>query len=603
MRIRTQLIASTVLAGLIAILIAVGLLYVTRQAQAGLNEQVDSAQVARNVANMLSLTNEFTLYGSERAVAQWRSRHAQLLAEIAQAIGRRTPPSHELVELQRGIGDLPLLFDKLVLIGQEPVTAPAQRRRDLLLERLLTETQQVIESRHRWSVEIGQAQQNDQRLYTAMVLTAPAALLLVLFSLAILIGRRVLMPLVHIQASVTAIRDGNLGVRCDTGVQDELGDAARAIDSMTTTLQRQGETLVASNQALLREIGGRRESEDRLRLVTDNLPALVSYLDREQRFRFVNRAYRDWLGIEPDALIGRSLSDVYGEKAYADIRPHMEAALAGSAVSYERDFPTPGGLRHVQVTLVPQRDGEGSVQGLVTTIYDITERRLVEVERAARQSELEASLREKEVLLREIHHRVKNNLQVVSSLLQLQASYVDNDAAREVFEESQGRIRSMALVHEKLYQTKDLSHLDFGDYLRDLVSGLMGSFSAQAARVEIDLQTASILLSVDRAIPCGLIIHELVSNCFKHGFPNGRAGRIALHLSGGGSSAIALTVRDDGVGWPPEFNPAQTSSLGLRLVHILTKQLGGRLHWQNDNGISSTLILEPERHLPSGPQP
>ena len=179
MRIRTQLIASTVLAGLVTILIAVGLLYVTRNAQAGLNEQADSEQVALHVANMLSLTNEFTLYGSERAVAQWRARHAQLLAEIAQAMRRRTPPSPELVALQRDIGDLPSLFDKLVQIGQEPVTAPAQRRRDLLLERLLTETQEVVERRHRWSVEIGQAQQNDQRLYTAMVLTAPAALLLV----------------------------------------------------------------------------------------------------------------------------------------------------------------------------------------------------------------------------------------------------------------------------------------------------------------------------------------------------------------------------------------------------------------------------------------
>ncbi|HZE92576.1 MAG TPA: histidine kinase dimerization/phosphoacceptor domain -containing protein, partial [Rhizobacter sp.] len=517
MRIRAQLIASTVLAGLVAILVAAGLWYATRQAEAGLNEQADSEQVAQHVANMLSLTNEFTLYGGERAVAQWRSRHEQLQAAVVRAIERRTPPSPALVELQRSIGDLSPLFDKLVQIGRQPVDPLAQRRQDLLLERLLAETQAVLENRHRWSVAIGQAQQGDQRLYAAMVLAAPAALLLLLISLGILVGRRVLKPLAHLQATVTNIREGNLGARCDTGARDELGDAARAIDSMTTTLQRQGESLATSNASLSREITGRRDSEERLRLVADNLPALVSYLDRDQRFRFANRAYRDWLGTEPDALIGRGLAEVYGEETYVSIRPHMEAALAGGTVTYERELATPVGMRHVQVTLVPQRDGEGSVQGLVTTIQDITERRLVEVERVARQAELESSLREKEILLQEIHHRVKNNLQVISSLLQLQAGYAEDDAARKVFEESQGRIKSMALVHEKLYQTHDLAHIDFGDYLRDLVSGLAGSYATHAAQVAVEVQATSVLLDVDRAIPCGLIVNELVSNCFKHG--------------------------------------------------------------------------------------
>ena len=595
MRIRTQLIASTVLAGIVTVLVAVGLWQVTRLAEAGLDELADSEQVAREVANMLSLTNEFTLYGGERAVAQWRSRQVQLLAAVVRATERRTPPSPELVELQRGIGDLPSLFDKLVQIAREPATPLIQRRRDLLLERLLSETQEMVETRHRWSVSIARAQQDGQHLYAAMVLAAPAALLLLLISLGVLVGRRVLSPLAHLQATVTAIREGNLDARCDTQVLDELGDVARAIDSMTTTLQQQGQTLVASNGSLSREIAGRRSSEERLRLVTDNLPVLVSYLDRELRFRFANRAYRDWLGSDPDMLIGRNLLEAYGEKAYAGIRAHMETALAGTAVTYERQFPTPAGVRHVQVSLVPQRDDEGAVQGLVTTIHDITERKLVEVERAVRQSELEASLREKEVLLKEIHHRVKNNLQVVSSLLQLQAGYVEDDGMRKVFEESQGRIKSMALVHEKLYQTNDLANIDFGDYVRDLVSGLAGSHGTQVPRVVIDVQAASVTLDVDQAIPCGLIVNELVSNCFKHAFPNGRAGRIDVALSGGGSAAIQLIVRDDGVGWPADFDPGHSPSLGLRLVHILAKQLRANLLLQNEPGVSCTLTIEPER--------
>jgi len=217
-----------------------------------------------------------------------------------------------------------------------------------------------------------------------------------------------------------------------------------------------------------------------------------------------------------------------------------------------------------------------------------------EIERAARQAELEASLHEKEVLLKEIHHRVKNNLQVISSLLQLQAGYVEDDAARRVFEESQGRIKSMALVHEKLYQSKDLAGIDFGDYVRDLVSGLTSSYGAHAQGVVIEVEAASLHLDVDRAIPCGLIVNELVTNAFKHAFPNGRAGRIDVTLSGGGSSAIQLSVRDDGVGWPADFDPAQSSSLGLRLVHILAKQLQGRLELHSADGICSTLTLAPE---------
>ena len=151
MRIRTQLIASAALAGAITLLVAIGLAYVTTQARSGLEEQADAQEVARDVANMLSLTNEFSLFGGERAASQWRVRHAQLLAGVDHAMLRRDPPAPELVELRQNIDDLPGLFEKLsdmVLASPSPLV---QRRRDLLLERLLAETQEVVESRHRWA--------------------------------------------------------------------------------------------------------------------------------------------------------------------------------------------------------------------------------------------------------------------------------------------------------------------------------------------------------------------------------------------------------------------------------------------------------------------
>jgi PAS domain S-box-containing protein len=602
MRIRSQLTASAVLAGLVTVLVAVGLSYVSRQAQSGLDEQADSEQVARHVANMLSLTNEFTLYGGERAVAQWRSRQEQLLAALGQAMRRRDPPSPPLAELQRNVGNLSSLFDKLVELGPEPATPLAQGRRDLLIERLLTEMQGMVESRHRWAIAIGEAQQKDQRLYTAMLLAVPVLLLILLTSLGTLVRWRVLRPLARLQATVTAIRDGNLGVRCDTGVRDELGDAARAIDAMTTTLQMQGEALLVSNQSLSREVTGRRDSEERLRLVTDNMPALLAYLDRDQRFQFANRGFRDWLGIDPAALAGRSLADFYGEPTYSAIRPHIDAALAGQPVTYERELATPAGLRYVQVSIVPQRDASGAVLGLFKAVHDITGRKLAEIELAERQSRLEASLHEKEVLLREIHHRVKNNMQVISSLLQLQSDNIDNPEARELFAESQNRIRSMALIHEKLYQSDDLAQVDFADYVESLVSMLRASQGARAPRVSLDVRTDPVAIDIERAIPAGLILNELVSNCFKHGFPDGRQGRIEVRLHARGGEEVALAVRDDGVAPPPGFDPSAVHSLGLRLVHILADQLGATLAFDHEQGFACDLAfkLNPRR-LPARP--
>ena len=150
----------------------------------------------------------------------------------------------------------------------------------------------------------------------------------------------------------------------------------------------------------------------------------------------------------------------------------------------------------------------------------------------------------------------------------------------------------MALVHEKLYQTKDLANIDFGDYVRDLVAGMLGSYGTLAARVSIHAEAASLLLDVDRAIPAGLVLNELVSNSFKHGFPNDRSGRIDVRLSGGDGLPIQLSVQDDGIGWPQGFDPTRSPSLGLKLVHILAKQLRSSLRFNGENGLHCTLTFD-----------
>jgi two-component sensor histidine kinase len=201
-------------------------------------------------------------------------------------------------------------------------------------------------------------------------------------------------------------------------------------------------------------------------------------------------------------------------------------------------------------------------------LLEKTQRDVIHSEQVAR-----GSLREKEVLLKEIHHRVKNNLQVISSLLNLQARYLPDPAAREIFRASQHRVQSIALVHEKLYQSADLSHVDFNDYTTSLLDNLFETFDAGERGISKTIDVGAIRLSVDVAIPCGLIVNELVTNALKHAFPGGRAGTVRVILREGPDGALDLTVGDDGVGLPEGIDPRKTSSLGLDLVFTFADQL------------------------------
>jgi PAS domain S-box-containing protein len=199
-------------------------------------------------------------------------------------------------------------------------------------------------------------------------------------------------------------------------------------------------------------------------------------------------------------------------------------------------------------------------------------------DRKQAETQIKASLREKEVLLQEIHHRVKNNLQVISSLLDLQSLSIDEPATQELFRESQNRIRSMALVHEKLYQSKDCARINFAEYIENLINYLFRAYGVSdrdiALKLEIDNKVS---VNIDTAIPCGLIINELVSNALKHAFPDGKIGQIGIALHSDESHHFSLMVRDNGKGLPTNFEFKSIKSLGLQLVNVLANQLKGKV--------------------------
>ncbi len=191
-------------------------------------------------------------------------------------------------------------------------------------------------------------------------------------------------------------------------------------------------------------------------------------------------------------------------------------------------------------------------------------------------------LKEKEILLKEVHHRVKNNLQVISSLLNLQLNVITNTETRELIRESQNRVRSMALIHEKLYQSDNLGQIDLEDYLRSLTRDLFRSYGVGG--INLKLEVEDIQVDVDTAIPCGLVVNELVSNALKYAFPHGREGEIHLKVTKVSRQQVAMSVSDNGVGLPADLASRSSDTLGFQLVHMLVKQLRGTLDIVRNGG-------------------
>lgn len=204
---------------------------------------------------------------------------------------------------------------------------------------------------------------------------------------------------------------------------------------------------------------------------------------------------------------------------------------------------------------------------------------------------LNASLREKELLLKEVHHRVKNNLQVVSSLLHLQSDTITEPATLAMFSESRNRIKSMALIHEKLYQSEELARIDFAEYVRNLTNYLYRSYTVEAQFIQLVLEVEAVHLNIDAAIPCGLILNELVSNSLKYAFPQKQKGEIRIRLLRQESGQLLLLVQDDGVGLPKDLEVQNPKTLGLNLIRILAKQLHGEMSLHSENGTAFRLTF------------
>jgi len=391
------------------------------------------------------------------------------------------------------------------------------------------------------------------------------------------------------------------GIIHDVTKQKRTEEALRkARDELEIRVQERTQELAKANEALQAEIGNHirtekalQHSEKRFRALIENSTDGITLLNPEGRVFYTGPSTTRILGYTVEEFIGRNALELVHPD---DLKP-AQALLADCvrtpgkvAVTQYRVQHKDGSWRWVE-GMINNMLAEPSVAAVVVNYRDVTERKRAE-------SQLNASLKEKELLLKEIHHRVKNNLQVISSLLNLQSKHLKDQHAIEMFHESQQRVKSMALIHEELYKTADLGKIEIASYLRNLTTHLFRSYRAHSQAIALHLHVDEIRLDVDRAISCGLIINELVSNSLKHAFPDSalamqphRGKEIRIELRSENDERLNLLIRDNGVGLPKDLDFRHTDSLGLQLVNTLTEQLRGVIEHQDGAGTEFRIIF------------
>lgn len=395
-----------------------------------------------------------------------------------------------------------------------------------------------------------------------------------------------------------------IAIRHSIGEMWGIAERTAEIESLNEGLEahvaNRTAQLIAANRKLEKEVAERKLAETELaqqrsflRQVIDLNPNFVFAKDWEGHFTLVNQAIANAYGTSVENLLGKTDADFNLNKEEVEwFRRNDLNVISTQKVEFipeEVLTDAEGQVRWLQTIKRPIVSPDGTASQVLGISTDITARK--QAEKALQQAleQIKISLHEKEVLLKEIHHRVKNNMQVITSLLNLQSKAIKDELSLSVFRDSQNRVKSMALIHETLYQSKDLSRINFTEYLEKLVAHVSRSYRIRPEAVKININVDHVSLPIDTAVPCGLIINELASNSLKYAFPADTQGEINITF-GRADSHYLLRVSDTGVGLPADFDLERGTSLGMKLVRMLSGQLCGELECRN--GIGTTFEIK-----------
>jgi len=354
--------------------------------------------------------------------------------------------------------------------------------------------------------------------------------------------------------------------------------AGRPDDVVRMIVYAGGALMVLASLRIMKKAMGR--TEERYRALAESASDGILITDMTGAYLWANLRACEIFGYSRLEMLDMSLGRLLAAEDLRELPVRGRDRSAGSSVLREcRAWKKNGEQATLEISCRTLMDGR-----FMAIMRDVTERKRAD-------EELRASLREKEVLLREIHHRVKNNLQIVSSLINMKSRGVSDPDALARFTDSLERIKSIAMLHEKLYLSKNLDKIDFAEYAPNLVMSLASTYRVDPERVRLEVDVKDVSLELDAAVPCGLILTELVTNALKYAFPAGRRGRIRIEIARQPDDTVVVRVADTGAGMPEQRPAGNKDSLGLKLVATLTKQLKGRLEIRHVEGAEFTITF------------
>ncbi len=333
-------------------------------------------------------------------------------------------------------------------------------------------------------------------------------------------------------------------------------------------------------------------SNKKYRSLYKETPVIMHSIDPEGRLISVSRKWLEVFGYTRDEVVGRRSSDFLTEESAVLARDVIlpEFFKAGYCNDVAYQFVKKNGeVFDALLSATAEKDEHGTIVRSLAVIIDVTKRKQAE-------DEIKKSLLEKEILIRELYHRTKNNMQVISSLLSLQAAASNNEEIDKIVKETNNRINSMALVHKKLYQSQDLSNINVREYIEELARLLLDSYGVANENIVLDMQITNIFISIDIAMPFGLILNELISNTLKYAFPDNQTGRITVKLTRGNAGIIEIVYTDNGIGVPEDFDFRNQHTLGIQNVIAITEhQLSGEVEFFSDTGLTYIITFDEEK--------